>query len=165
MFLGFLPLIVGVLAIAYLGTSRIARAARAAAHGGSPMPAGAFSPDPTSEEVTPDDVIGRWQLYLDDVSKTVTIDFHADGTFAETILDNREGSTECLGGTWTLSGPNVALSGYVAASRGTAESITWWMVETASGPALYGGDDPDSFFAMQKRRQEPFLGDSLRGRA
>lgn len=104
--------------------------------------------DPTAKPVGPDDLIGKWQFYLDDLSKTVTLHFHADGTYEQTMADLHGATTECPGGTWTLSGPNVELAGYVSARCGTTESMRWWMIDTPSGLRLFGGDDPESPFAM-----------------
>jgi hypothetical protein len=104
--------------------------------------------DPTSKPVGPDDVAGKWQFYLDDLSKTVTLRFHADGTYEQTMADLHGATTQCPGGTWTLSGPYVELAGYVSARRGTTESMRWRMIDTPSGLGLFGGDDPESPFAM-----------------
>ena len=116
-----------------------------------------LSTEPTGKPVMVDDVIGRWQFYLDRASVTVSVDFRPDGTFSEMILANQGGVRECPGGTWTLEGALVHLTGYVTAVEGASESRTWWMVDTSSGLALFGGDDadPETFFRM-RLQQHPF---------
>ena len=143
------PLVVGVVAAVGLGAYGLVRA-RYGVAGNGPSLLGAFSREPTSNAVTRDDVAGRWQFYSDAASKTVRLDFRPDGTYGQTIVDNRGQTTHCPGGTWTLFGPHVELTGYVSAREGTTESMTWWMVDGPAGLSLYGGDDPDSFFAMTR---------------
>lgn len=117
--------------------------------------ADASSTHPTGNPVTADDLVGRWQFYLDRASSTVRIDFRPDGTFAQTILANQGGFRECPGGTWRLEGALVHLTGYATAAEGISQSRTWWMIDTPTGLALFGGNSPDtqSFFRMQRRRQ------------
>ena len=116
-----------------------------------------LSTEPTGKPVMVDDVIGRWQFYLDRASVTVSVDFRPDGTFSEMILANQGGVRECPGGTWTLEGALVHLTGYITAVEGVSESRTWWMIDTPSGLALFGGDDadPQTFFRM-RLQQHPF---------
>ncbi len=146
---GIVPFIITLAAVASLGAYGVIRARRPAAELEVPAPT-ASSARPTSAPVTVNDVVGRWQYYVDALSRTVTIHFHEDGTYTETITDNRGDSTRCQGGTWSLSGANVELTDYVAADERTIELITWRMIDTLSGLRLYGGDDPDSFFCMTK---------------
>ncbi|MGD0516953.1 MAG: hypothetical protein ABSA26_05395 [Thermoguttaceae bacterium] len=118
-----------------------------------------LSTEPTGKPVAADDLVGRWQFYLDGVSKTVSIDFRPDGTFAQTISSNQGGAQQCPGGTWRLEGPKILMEGYITAAEGTSQARIWWMIDTTSGvPALFGGDGPDaqSFFHMRRRR--PWLG-------
>jgi hypothetical protein len=118
-----------------------------------------LSTEPTGKPVAADDLVGRWQFYLDGVSKSVSIDFRPDGTFAQTISSNQGRVQQCPGGTWRLEGPKILMEGYITAAEGTSQSRTWWMIDTSSGGlALFGGDGPDaqSFFHMRRRR--PWLG-------
>jgi hypothetical protein len=117
--------------------------------------ADASSIHPTGNRVTSDDLVGRWQFYLDRASASVRIDFRPDGTFTQTILANQGGFRACPGGTWRLEGALVHLAGYVTAAEGISESRTWWMIDTPAGLALFGGDGPfaQSFFRMQRQRQ------------
>ena len=101
------------------------------------------------------DVVGRWQFYLDRLSRAVLIEFRPDGTFAQTILPNQGGAKNCPGGTWRLEGPRIHLDGYVTATEeATNEARTWWVIDTTSGPALYGGDgiEPSGCFCLQRSR-------------
>jgi hypothetical protein len=111
---------------------------------------------PTTQTVRVEDVLGQWQFYLDSLAKTVLIDFRPDGAFAQTILSNDGGRMECPGGTWRLDGPRIHLAGYVTAEQGASRSLTWWMIDAAAGPAVFGGDGdgPGSFFGMT-RGSEP----------
>ena len=45
-----------------------------------------ISTDPTCNPVTLYDLVGQWQLYLDSVSRTVSVDFRDDGTFVQRII-------------------------------------------------------------------------------
>jgi len=115
--------------------------------------------EPTLRPVAADDLVGRWQFYLDGVSKTVSIDFRPDGRFAQTISSNQGSVQQCPGGTWRLEGPKILMEGYITATEGTSQSRTWWMIDTPSGGlVLFGGDgsDAQSFFHMRHRR--PWLG-------
>jgi hypothetical protein len=102
-----------------------------------------LSTDPTSKPVTADDLIGRWEFYVDRASVTMRLDLRPDGTFGQTMIFNRGGMRQCAGGTWKLEGPLVQLTGYHAAGDSAAQPRTWWMVDTQSGLALRGSDDPD----------------------
>lgn len=124
--------------------------ASALADGFDPLP----SPSgPTNRPVTADDLLGRWQFYVDSASRTVTLDFLPDGTFTQTIVANRGGTQECPGGTWGLDGASVHLTGYVTAGDGSPHPRTWQIVDTPFGPALYGGDGPDAktFFCIRRQ--------------
>ena len=105
------------------------------------------------------DLVGQWQLYLDSVSRTVSVDFRDDGTFAQRIVPNQGGIQECPGGTWSLEGASVRLAGYVTAGDGTSQSLTWRMVDTPSGLALYGGDGPDAPSFVWTRPGQPITSD------
>jgi len=108
--------------------------------------------EPTTGAVRLDDVLGRWQFYLDEESTTVIMDFRPEGTFAQTTVTNRGEATEHVGGTWSLDGAMIYLSGYTAVKSGSSASRTWWMMDTPSGLAVFGGDgvEPDSFFRMTR---------------
>ena len=114
-----------------------------------------FSAEPTAKPVAVEDVVGRWQFYLDSASRTVIVEFRSDGTFAQTWVANQGGQRECPGGTWRIEGPMVHLAGYVTAAQGAGRPLTWWMIDTPSGLALFGGDGPDadSFFRLRRLRQ------------
>ena len=117
----------------------------------SPRYAPPLSTDPTNKPVSVADVVGPWRFYLDEATSTVVVDFHADGTFAQTIASNRGEVKECPGGTWRLEGPLIQLSGYVTTKEGIAETRTWWMVDTSEGPAVFGGET--TFFRMLRGPQ------------
>jgi len=112
--------------------------------------AGSGPAQPTAKPVAVADVAGTWQFYLDELGRTVVVDFRPDGTFAQQILSNRDGVTACPGGTWRLEGPKVHLSNYVSARTGAPEARTWWMIDAPTGLGLFGGDaaDPASYFRM-----------------
>jgi hypothetical protein len=95
-------------------------------------------------------VVGRWQFYCDATCRTVVLQFRDDGTFAETVMDNRGDIIHHPGGTWRLDGANVEVTGYVAAGREDGQSITWSLVDTPAGVRLFGGD-PGAFFVMTRR--------------
>ena len=123
--------------------------------GDSSRPGTPLSTAPTSKAVDTGDVVGRWQFYLDRLSCAVLIEFRPDGTFAQTILPNQGGAKNCPGGTWRLEGPRIHLDGYVTATEeATNEARTWWVIDTTSGPALYGGDgiEPSGCFCLQRSR-------------
>jgi hypothetical protein len=111
-----------------------------------------ISTEPTVRPVAPSDVVGAWHFYVDAISKTVTVDFRADGTFRQTIGANQGEAVVCPAGTWRLEGPLVHLSGYVNAGSGLVESRTWWMVDTRSGMALYAGNGSavDASFRLRR---------------
>ncbi len=92
-----------------------------------------LSAEPTGRSVKVDDLVGRWQFYLDSASRTVSIDFRPDGTFSQTISLNEGRIQQCPGGTWRLEGPKVHLEGYITAADGTSQQRTWWMIDTPSG--------------------------------
>lgn len=108
--------------------------------------------DPTSAAVGVEDVQGEWQFYLDEHSRTVTVDFKPDGTFSQTVKTNQGEATECSGGTWRLEGPVIRLSGYSTVRDGTSEDRTWWMIDTPAGLAIFGGDapQPEACFCMTR---------------
>jgi hypothetical protein len=114
-----------------------------------------ISTDPTRNPVTLYDLVGQWQFYLDSASRTVNIDFRDDGTFAQRIILNQGGIQECPGGTWSLEGALVHLTGYVTVGDGTSQSCTWRIIDTPSGLALYGGDGPDAPSFVWTRRGQP----------
>jgi hypothetical protein len=123
------------------------------------------STEPTTRPVGAADVAGPWQFYLDGLSKTVTVDFSPDGTFAQTIVANDGGVTECPGGAWRLDGPRVHLTGYVTAEQGESQARTWWMIDTPGGLALFGGDqaEAESFFRMARGPQAAELSEKSPG--
>ncbi len=98
---------------------------------------------------------GNGRLYLDSAARTVSVDFRHDGTFAQRIIANQGGIQECLGGTWSLEGALVHLTGYVTVGDGTSQSCTWRMIGTGSGLALSGGDGPDAQSFVWSRRGQP----------
>lgn len=152
---GLYPMVIAVIAVGCLGWYGVVRAKRHPFEPRAPrwqesLPLPPLSLAPTSMPVTPENIVGGWQFYFDRESKTVKLDFRADGTYAQTILDNRGGVTECPGGTWKLIGPTVELSGYVTLHVVTATSLSWWMVDAPLGLVLFGGDDPDSFVAWNR---------------
>jgi hypothetical protein len=113
-----------------------------------------FSTEPTGKPVAIEDVVGRWQFYLDSAAKTVVVDFKPDGTFSEEILPIQGRIQECPGGTWKLEGPKVHLEGYVTAAESVSASRTWWMIDLPSGLGLFGGDGAEakSFFRLRRRK-------------
>jgi len=147
------PLVFTASSLACLGGYGVVRAKRHPVEPGTPrrQQQQPSSLDPTFKPVKPEDVVGSWQFYFDGASKTVQLDFRPDGTYAQTIVDNRNGVTACPGGTWKLSGPTVELSGYVTLDGETATSLGWWMVDAPLGPILCGGDDAESAVVWNSR--------------
>ena len=117
----------------------------------------ALSTEPTAKPVTANDVVGRWQFYVDRISRTVTVEFQADGTFTQTIVANQGGVQPCPGGTWKLDGPTLHLEGYVSAEQNAGQSCVWWFIDTSSGLAIYGGDGVDPQFLFCIRRDKSCL--------
>ena len=113
------------------------------------------STEPTRQPVTAEDLVGPWQYYLAGACRLVSLDFRPDGTFAQTFVHNRDGVQQCPGGTWRLEGPMIHLEGYQSAARGGVVSATWWMMDTASGLAPCGGDDPDATPGFRLWRVRP----------
>jgi len=113
-------------------------------------PPGASPPSPTASPVDVESVIGRWQFYCDATCRTVVLHFRDDGTYTQTVIDNRGDITPYPGGTWRLDGPDVEVTGYVAAGQESGLPMTWPMVDTPAGVRLYGGD-PGAFFVMTRR--------------
>lgn len=111
-----------------------------------------ISTDPTSQPVAADDLLGRWQFYQDSASATVTIEFHADGTFTQTVTLNQGGIRYCPGGTWKLAGPWVHLEGYATSGGQSGQSCDWRMIDTPAGLALFGGDGPDASSSFRIKR-------------
>lgn len=107
-----------------------------------------LSTEPTTKPVDAGDVAGPWRFYVDELARTVALDFKRDGSFSETIITNRGDVTECPGGTWRLDGPRIHVTGYVTARQGTSRECCWWAIDTPAGLAVFGGDEPDSFFRM-----------------
>ena len=108
---------------------------------------------PTIKPIVESDVVGRWQFYLDSAARTVQIEFRPDGTFAQKILPNMGGIQKLPGGTWKIEGPTVLMTGYRAAVEDADPSRAWWMIDTPTGLAIYGGDgrNPQTFVCMQRR--------------
>jgi hypothetical protein len=113
--------------------------------------------EPTARAVGPEDLMGRWQFYIDRASQTVSLDFRPDGTFAQTITANQGGIRECPGGTWRLDGACVNLTGYVTACDGESQPSAWWMIDTPTGLALYGGDGAGAESCYCFRRARPLV--------
>jgi hypothetical protein len=99
-----------------------------------------LSTEPTAKPVVMADIVGSWRFYLDEASSTVVVEFHPDGTFAQNVLPNHGEVKSCPGGTWRLAGPMVHLDNYVTAKDALAQQLTWWMVDTSQGLALFGGE-------------------------
>jgi hypothetical protein len=110
------------------------------------------STEPTSQRVTADDLVGRWQFYLDAAAVTVSLDFRLDGAFCQTLVFNQGSIRECPAGTWRLDGPWVHLYGYTTAGDGLRQSCVWCMIDTPSGLALFGGDGPNAQSSFRMRR-------------
>jgi hypothetical protein len=106
------------------------------------------SDNPTDRLVGLDDVVGTWRCYWDGLALTLSIDFRRDGRFVQRIIPNQGRIQEFQNGTWTLQGAFVHLTGYVSSKGLVTESCTWWMADTPSGFALFGGEGRDihSFF-------------------
>ncbi len=98
------------------------------------------STEPTAAAVNEQDLVGRWQFYLDELATTVVLDFQPGGSLRQSLISNQEPRTDYESGSWRLEGPLVHLEGYVRARDAARIALTWWMVETAAGLALYGGD-------------------------
>jgi hypothetical protein len=117
-----------------------------------PLDDNPISKEPTAKPVEENDLLGRWEFYVDRLTATVRITFWADGTFSQTILSNQDEVRECPGGAWRLEGAYVHLDGYVTVSRPSSEKRIWWMIDTRKGFSLFGGDDADpaAFFPIRR---------------
>ncbi len=113
-----------------------------------------FVPTPTARPITPQDLVGSWSFYLDDAAITVRLEFRPDGTFAQTLVNNRGERTHCPGGTWALDGPHVELAGYLSASTGTIERVRWLFADTPAGLSLFGKDHPSLEKPLRQSRVE-----------
>lgn len=118
------------------------RRRRPPARSSPPPPDPGLVPTPATGPVTPQDLVGNWSFYLDDAAITVRLEFRPDGTFAQSLVDNRGERTPCPGGTWVLDGPHVVLTGYQSATAGTIERVRWLFADTPAGLALFGKDHP-----------------------
>jgi hypothetical protein len=112
------------------------------------------STEPTEKAVTIQDVVGRWQFYLDDLGATVIVEFRPDGTFSQRIAANQGGVKDCCGGTWSLEASRVHLTDYVTAREETHQAPTWWMIDAPGGVTLFGGDggDQESYLRLMRAR-------------
>jgi hypothetical protein len=119
-----------------------------------PLDVEPISKEPTAKPVAEDDLLGRWEFYLDRLCLIVRIVFWADGTFSQTMLANRDEVRECPGGTWRLEGAYVHLDGYVPTAGTSAESRTWWMIDARDGLVLFGGDEVDGKHYFPIRRDK-----------
>jgi hypothetical protein len=117
-----------------------------------------LSTEPTGKPVDVGDVVGTWRFYLDEASSTVAVEFRPDATFAETVLPNQGDARPCPGGTWRVAGPLVHLDNYMTAKDAVARQLTWWMIDTSLGLALFGGET--TYFRMQRETPSPPLVDS-----
>jgi hypothetical protein len=97
------------------------------------------SPVPTAITVTPEEAVGAWQFYVDAASSTVTLELRRDGTFGQSIVDNRGERRECQGGTWRLDGAWLDLDGYRALS-GMLQQARWFFGDTPGGRCLFVND-------------------------
>jgi hypothetical protein len=113
-----------------------------------------MSTEPTARPVGTEDLVGRWQFYVDGISRTVVMDFRADGTFGQTILPNHGARQQCPGGTWRLDGAAVHLDGYITAAQGDCRACAWRIIDDRVGFALYCGDGPDAQAFFCVRREE-----------
>jgi hypothetical protein len=101
-----------------------------------------------------EDLVGRWQFYVDSASRTVVIELLRDGSFAETIIANQGSVQRCPGGTWRLECSLVQLDGYVTTVGDESRSYTWRVIDARGGFALYCGDGPDAqtFFCVRREQ-------------
>ena len=100
-----------------------------------------LSTAPTSKAVDAGDVVGRWQFYLDRLSRRCSSSSAPTALLPRRSCPTRGRRKNYPGGTWRLEGPGIHLDGYVTATEeATNEARTWWVINTTSGPALYGGD-------------------------
>jgi hypothetical protein len=100
-------------------------------------------PGPTAKRVRVSDLVGSWRLETS--GRTVTLVFHADGTFSERVTNADGRPLRRGGGTWALDGPNLHLKGYLASGGGYTHAISWYFADGVTGLTLLGGDsgDPD----------------------
>ncbi len=115
----------------------------------------ASAPAPTAKTVTARDVVGSWRFYVDAAGQTVDIALGEDGTFTQTLTHNREGPSQCPGGTWKLDGSYVELSSYRTAWGATLCTVRWWLGDTAEGFSLFGSDHPDLGTTYRISKIEP----------
>ena len=100
------------------------------------------APNPLARAVREEDVFGPWQFYVDAAASTVTVDLQAGGRYTQTIVPTCGERIDCPGGTWTLDGPYVDLTGYRSAVRETMHRVRWFFSEGKNDLTLWAKDDP-----------------------
>jgi hypothetical protein len=114
------------------------------------------APTPSVRAIRPEDVLGPWWFYVDEVTSTVTIDLQADGRYTQAIVGNRGGPIDCPGGTWTLDSAYLELSSYRSAARAFTERARWFFGDGEKDFVLFVKDDPQSrtILLSLRRRKE-----------
>ncbi len=110
------------------------------------------APVPSAQAVQPEDVLGKWQFYVDAATSTVTVDLQPDGRYTQVILGNRGQRIDCPGGTWTLEGPYVELNSYRSAVRVMMDRVRWFFGNWKKDLVLFAKDDPQAEATLLGRK-------------
>ncbi len=102
------------------------------------------APTPSLRTIRSEDVIGRWQFYVDAATSTVTVDLQADSRYAQTIMGNGGETVDCPGGTWILNGSHLELTSYRSAARAVTECVRWFFGDWQNDLVLFAKDDPQA---------------------
>lgn len=123
----------------------------------------AFLPEATTSAVSTTNLVGTWQYQDIYRARPIQISFaetpagSGSGVFTQ-IFALATGPSVTNTGTWTMSAPNVELTGVtvdIGDSRPTNINSTWWFMKSYRKPyplVLFGGDcaDPDHWDEMKK---------------
>ena len=78
------PARLGALAVVLLGwVGYSARRRGTSAASADAILAALAEPTPSARDLRPDDVLGRWQFYVDAAASTVTVDLQPDGRYIQ----------------------------------------------------------------------------------
>lgn len=111
-------------------------------------------PIPSNREISPEDVLGTWQFYVDDAMRTVTIDLRADHRYEQMLVSNQGERVDAPGGTWKLDGPYLELSSYRSAAREATQCIRWFFGDLGKEWVLFATDTPRGESTLLGLRRE-----------
>ncbi|MBL9167471.1 MAG: hypothetical protein JNN07_06990 [Verrucomicrobiales bacterium] len=117
-----------------------------------------FTPSPTRQPVTTNDVIGVWSFTEDYSKTTVFLTFMPSGVFTQQVVATTQTNTGV--GNWTLDGPNLQLTGFLAQTGfgWKPDSIRWYFIDGDKRKLeIFGGafPDPDAFQHLSYLRAAP----------